>query len=67
MVTATLTPPPAHCEPLAYRMPDASRVTGISIAKLYELIAAGELKSVKRGGRRLILRADLETFLRADA
>jgi excisionase family DNA binding protein len=49
---------------LAYRMLEAESVCGISKAKLYEEIAAGRLKSVKVAGRRLILRDDLEAFLR---
>ncbi len=51
--------------PLAYRMPDASKAAGLSKAQLYKLIAEGSLKSVKKGGRRLILRRDLEEFLAA--
>jgi excisionase family DNA binding protein len=53
-----------HGDKIAYRMREAERACGISKAKLYELIASGELKSVKRAGRRLIMRADLEAFLR---
>jgi excisionase family DNA binding protein len=51
--------------PIAYRMPDASKAAGISKAKLYEEIAAGRLKAIKKAGRRLILRTDLEAYLRA--
>jgi len=61
--TATNNPPASH-QPLAYRMPSAAMVSGISKARLYELITTGELKSVKRAGRRLIMRDDLEAFLR---
>lgn len=52
----------APLEPIALRIPDASRASGLSRTKLYELMEAGELPSVKVGGRRLILRADLEAF-----
>lgn len=36
-------------EPLAVRIPDAVRMTGIGRSKLYELIASGELVSIKIG------------------
>lgn len=36
-------------EPLAVRIPDAVRMTGIGRSKLYQLIASGELETVKIG------------------
>jgi len=36
-------------EPLAVRIPDAVRMTGIGRSKLYELIASGDLETVKIG------------------
>jgi excisionase family DNA binding protein len=36
-------------EPLAVRIPDAVRMTGIGRSKLYELIASGELETIKIG------------------
>ena len=45
----------------------ADRVGGVSIRSVHN---AGKLRSVKIGGRRMVLRADLEMFLakaRADA
>lgn len=48
---------------LAYPVDAASAMSGISRSRLYELFASGELRSVKRGGRRLVLKADLEAFL----
>lgn len=41
-------------EPLAVRIPDAVRMTGIGRSKLYELIASGDLKTVKIGRCTLI-------------
>lgn len=53
--------------PLAYRVEDAARVSGLARSTLYEQMAAGHLKSVKRAGRRLILADDLRAFLSGDA
>lgn len=50
---------------LAYQMKEAASASGICKAKLYQEIKAGRLKSAKVCGRRLILRDDLEAFLRA--
>lgn len=36
-------------EPLAVRIPDAVRMTGIGRSKLYQLIASGALETVKIG------------------
>jgi len=36
-------------EPLAVRIPDAVRMTGLGRSKLYELIAAGDLETIKIG------------------
>lgn len=48
---------------LAYRIDEAVKATGLGRTFLYERIARGELKSIKIGGRRLILHADLVEFL----
>jgi excisionase family DNA binding protein len=50
---------------LTFQMKEAAVACGISKAQLYEEIRDGRLKSVKVAGRRLILRDDLEAFLRA--
>jgi excisionase family DNA binding protein len=50
-------------EKVAYRIDEAVKASGLGRSFLYERIAAGDLKSVKVGGRRLILRADLVSFL----
>ena len=55
-----ITAPP---EKIAFRMSEASYVSGISKTRLYELINNGALTSIKAAGRRLILRDDLERFL----
>ena len=49
--------------PLAVRMPEACRLTGIGRSKLYELIAAGEIRIIKVGSITLIPLAGLEQFL----
>jgi excisionase family DNA binding protein len=50
---------------MAYRIDDAARVSGISRSQLYVEMNAGRLKSVKAGGRRLIMADDLRAFLEA--
>jgi excisionase family DNA binding protein len=53
-------------ERLALRINDA-QVSGLSRSTLYKLLTAGSLRAVKVGGRRLILREDLQTLLKAEA
>jgi excisionase family DNA binding protein len=48
---------------IALRMRDASIVSGLSRSTLYELLKAGKIRTVKIGGRRLILRESLEALL----
>ncbi|MDC7695587.1 helix-turn-helix domain-containing protein [Asticcacaulis sp. DXS10W] len=59
---------PAHNEPqkLAYRIDEAVKASGLGRSFLYERMADGSLKSVKIGGRRLIMRDDLLRFLCGD-
>lgn len=54
-------------ERMAYPIPEACALGGFSRSKAYELIKNGELKSVRRAGRRLVLRADLVAFLTGEA
>jgi excisionase family DNA binding protein len=54
---------PTLPDKIALRVPEASQ--GLSRSKLYELIGERKLPSVKAGGRRLILRSDLEAYLAA--
>ncbi|MDC7693858.1 excisionase family DNA-binding protein [Asticcacaulis sp. DXS10W] len=59
---------PAQNEPqkLAYRIDEAVKASGLGRSFLYERVADGSLKSVKIGGRRLIMRDDLLRFLCGD-
>jgi len=50
---------------LALRVNEASIAAGISRSTIYKLMTAGKLRTTKVGGRRLILRADLEALLQA--
>lgn len=49
--------------PLAYRMKDASRVSGVSKSKLYQLAADGRLKLSRVGGRTLVPHAELQRLI----
>jgi len=49
--------------PLAVRVRDACRLTGIGRSKLYELIAAGEIRTIKVGSITLVPFAALQQFL----
>ncbi|MGI8569120.1 MAG: helix-turn-helix domain-containing protein [Methylocella sp.] len=42
---------------------DAARLLGLCRTRIYELIASGDLKSVKIGRRRLVNRASLEQLV----
>jgi excisionase family DNA binding protein len=52
---------------LALRVRDASVAVGLSRSTLCKLMATGKLRSTKIGGRRLILREDLQALLEAGA
>lgn len=49
--------------PLSVRIPEACRMTGIGRSKLYELIRAGEIETIKVGSSTLVTVAGLEAFL----
>jgi excisionase family DNA binding protein len=49
--------------PIAVRVREACRLTGIGRSKFYELIASGEIKIVKVGAITLVPVASLTTFL----
>ena len=53
-------PPP---EPLAVRIPEAMRLTGIGRSKLYELIASGDVQTAKIGTCTLITFASLRQLI----
>jgi excisionase family DNA binding protein len=48
---------------MLYRINDASEVSSLSRSRLYELMASGELESVKVGATRLIPHDALEAFV----
>ncbi len=50
-------------EPLTVRIPDAIRLTGICRSKLYELIASGDLETIKLGRSTLIPVDSLRTLI----
>lgn len=49
--------------PIAVRIKDACRITGIGRSKLYLLIAEGAIETIKVGSITLIPVSSLETFL----
>ncbi len=49
--------------PLACSLAETVRVSGLGRTTIYELIATGQLRSVKRVGRRLILYEDLRRYI----
>ena len=51
--------------PITVRISEACRLTGIGRSKLYELIQAGEIETIKVGTITLIPMASLITFLEA--
>lgn len=53
--------------PLAYSPRQAAEASSLSLRQIMEAIARGELASVKKGRRRLILAGDLEAYLRTAA
>jgi excisionase family DNA binding protein len=52
---------------LAYSPSEGAQVLSISRSKIYELIAAGDLKIIKLGSRTLILHSELVRFLASRA
>lgn len=54
---------PRQIEPLTVRIPDAIRLTGIRRSKLYELIASGDIETVKIGQCTLIPLASLRALI----
>ena len=54
---------PKPDEKRALRVKEASAIYGLSRSTLYVLMAAGKLRAVKVGGRRLIPRDALEALL----
>jgi len=55
-------------EPISVRIREACRLTGIGRSKLYELIAAGEVQTLKIGRITLVPMSSLRSLItRADA
>lgn len=54
---------PALIDPLLYTPEEAATVLRFGRSTVYELMANGELKFVKRGRSRRIKRSDLEAFV----
>lgn len=55
---------PHRSDPLTVRIAGAVQLTGISRSRLYELIQAGELQTVKVGRSTLILYRSLKALVR---
>ena len=51
-------------EPICVRVNDAARMIGIGRTKLYELISAGELETIKIGKATRVTTASLHEFVR---
>lgn len=49
--------------PITVRIPEACRITGIGRSKLYELIKAGDIPTIKVGSMTLVPVKGLERFL----
>ena len=52
------------CLRLAYSLAESEALSGLSRSSLYRLIAAGKLKTVQHGRRRLVPRDELERLCR---
>ncbi|WP_019831184.1 helix-turn-helix domain-containing protein [Sphingomonas sp. PR090111-T3T-6A] len=50
--------------PITVRIREACRITGIGRSKLYELIAAGEIETIKVGAITLLPVSGIERFLK---
>lgn len=56
---------PKLSQKIAYRIDEAVQVSGLGRTTIYDEIKHRRLKAIKVAGRRLILREDLEAFLKA--
>lgn len=54
---------PQSVEPICIRVNDAARMIGVGRTKLYELISAGELETVKIGKATRVTTASLHKFV----
>lgn len=53
----------APIEPLAVRVPEAVRLTGLSRSRVYELMRSGDIEFIKVGGSTLIPYDALRGFI----
>ena len=51
---------------LAYSIAESEALSGLSRSSRYRLIAAGRLKTIQRGRRRLVPREELERLCQSD-
>lgn len=54
---------PTVVEPLCYRPAEAAQLLRVSRARLYELLATGEIQARKLGAATLIERSELERYV----
>jgi excisionase family DNA binding protein len=52
-----------HGEKLLYRVPEAARLLALGQSKMWELVARGEIESVKIDGARRISRDAIQSYL----
>lgn len=65
-ITKLSAAPPEPARPLTVRIREACRLTGIGRSKMYELIASGDIQTIKVGSMTLIPTASLERLLGLD-
>lgn len=58
---------PSSLPRFAFSIAESEAVSGLSRSSLYRLIAAGKLRTVQRGRRRLVPSAELERLCSVDA
>jgi len=51
---------------LAYSIAESEALSGLSRSSLYRLIAAGQLKTVQHGRRRIVPTGELERFVQPE-
>lgn len=52
-------------EKVALTIPEVTQLSGLSRSYLYKIFGTGELPRLKAGKRVLVMRADLESYLRS--
>lgn len=57
--------PSSGMEQISVRIPDAVRLTGLSRAKIYQLIARGDLEIAKVGRSTVVIASSLQEFIAA--